>query len=102
MKIKPGTHRANCWPSKAFGETWMSSGTYLCQLRFNLRSLRTLAVCGLSHWILWLCASCMTIPIGSVLVKQCGVWEERNSVCTAELLNVRFVFLCTPFHHHLF
>ena len=27
--VKPETHRANRWPSEAFGETWKSSGTNL-------------------------------------------------------------------------
>ena len=64
-----------------------------CLLWFNMRSLRRLAVGRLSHWILWLCVSCMTILIGGVLANKRSVWEGWNAVCAV---------LCTLFHHFLF
>ena len=67
--FKPETHRLNCWPSEAFGDSdefrnksvrcvqlrWklLEPGGQ-CLLRFILQSLWMLAVGHLSHWILWL------------------------------------------------
>ena len=73
---------------EAFGTAW----TRL--LRFNLWSRRTLAAGRLSHWILWLRASCMTILIGGVLVisavcgraRCCGVGSRRGGMLSATFL----------------
>ena len=104
FNLKAGTHPPNCWTSEAFGENWTMLGTDLFGVFNCVGSFRSRAdvVCsnstckvwggGLSAVSDWLCASCMTILIGSVLVNQHGVW--RNTV--------RFVFLCTLLHHFLF
>ena len=92
------THQPNCWTSKVFVETRTRSGTNLFGVfscvggwsRVNVVCsdstckvwggwLSAVWATGLSDW---LCASCMIILIGSVLVNKCGVWEGWNTVCS--------------------
>ena len=115
--IKPETHRANRWPSEASGETRTSSGTNLfgvfsCVgsfwkrveqhlLRFNLWSLRTLAVG--RHRILWLVVCSLYDHPDWRCASESARCVGGVEFCVAtELCGVRFVFLCTPFRHFLF
>ena len=101
--LKPETYRANRWPSEVFGETRTSLGTNLFGLFSCIGSFWDCvdSVCSdlvWEHWLFavwaigysdWLCASCMTIVIGSVLVNQCGGrggilcarWTLRCALC---------------------
>ena len=110
---KAGTHWPNHWMSEPFRETRTSLGTNLFGVFCCIRSFwnRVEDVVCLDStcevwegWLLaigailssdWLCASCMTILIGSVLANQ-------RSACGGAENCVRFVFLCTPFHDFLF
>ena len=65
-------------------------------LRFNMRSLRRLAIGRQGHWILWLAV--------------CSLYDHSDWLCASESVQcvggvefcVCFVFLCTLFHHVLF
>ena len=106
--FKAGTHRPNCWTSEALGEAHTKSGTNLfgvleawkllerCRLRMSIRSLRRRAVRRLSHWILWL----VVCQLNGRSDWRCAS-ESVQCVGGAEYC-VRFVFLCTLFHHSLF
>ena len=91
---------ANRWPSEAFGDTRTSLGKNLFGVFSCEHTEQTcevwdgwLSAVGAIGFSDWLCASCMTILIGSVLANQC---VGRAEYC------VRFVFLCTLFRHFLF
>ena len=77
---------------KWLGRGWEQISVFSCVRSFQSQvdivcSDSTCKVCGgwlLAIWAIgfsdWLCVSCMTILIGSVLANQRGVWEGWNTV----------------------
>ena len=100
---------ANRWPSEAFGDTRTSLGKNLFGVFSCEHTEQTcevwdgwLSAVGAIGFSDWLCASCMTILIGSVLANQRGVWEGRNIVCALffyALCSVIFCFHILEYWH---
>ena len=109
--LKAGTHWPDRWTSEAFGKTRTRLATNMFGVFSCVESFWNLAdvVCSDSTcevwegWLSaigdigfsdWLCASSMTILIGSVLANQRGVWEGRNTMCALFFNALRSVISC--------
>ena len=99
--VKEGTHWPNCWMSEAFGETWMRLGTnifgvFSCVGSFGSHADVVCSDLTCKVWEGWLSA-----------VSGIGFSDWRCASKSARCVGgaeycVRFVFLCTLFHHFLF